>query len=641
MSEPLLALEQTPLFQGLTADEFAYLQERLAEVSLEPGAHLLEMGEEAPGLYVMRSGTTGVVVHGADGRDVEVASLGAGECFGEIALLSGEPCSATVLARTPATAWFIGRQEFADLIDKCPGLWRNLAGVLSQRLIRTTRRLAQVSAENLVVLVLACPAAEEASLACTLAVSLAEQSGQRVLLVDGRRSPNEPLAGDSGMEELPSLAALIEQRSLLIQHESQNGHGRLPRTARLSDQGETPLSDEQCLGVFELLAPFYDHILLALPGLEGEPRHSVMRNARSVMALVSEDEAAGAAGWLARLSSKDNRTLGVTLLSGAAPSADLLQRLEERLELPIIALHREDVGQPGANRAGIDRVARHLGRMTVGLALGAGAAKGLAHVGVLRVLLAHGVPIDYIAGSSIGAVVGALFAGGFNPDQIEETITGADRKIVRWTLPLTALWSDGGLRKLLSGPGPTTQFHELRTPFAAVATDLISGREVVLRDGLVWRAVQASVSIPGMFPPTQISGRFLVDGGVITPVPTQAARDLGADRVIAVDLSSPGLRPDAPARMSVPMEKERGGHSPRFVEVLWRATEIMQTEMTAKTAGTADVTIAPTVGRSRFSDFTRRPKEFVKAGEEAAEAALSEIAAFVPALKTVEGVKTA
>jgi NTE family protein len=201
---------------------------------------------------------------------------------------------------------------------------------------------------------------------------------------------------------------------------------------------------------------------------------------------------------------------------------------------------------------------------------------------------------------------------------------------MRWTLPLRAIWSDAGLRELLREPGPTVQFRELATPFATVATDLATGREVVLRDGLVWRAVQASVSIPGIFPPTAIGDRYLVDGGLVNPVPTQTVRQLGADVVVAVDLMSPTTSAEATANRSSRPARTPARRAPNLVEMLWRSNEIMQGEITTRSAATADVTIQPRVGRSRWSDFSRRGKSLIAAGEEAARNALPELRGLLP-----------
>jgi NTE family protein len=622
-----LSLADTPLFRDLPESELSFVSGYTTERTLVAREALVEIGHEAPGLFVISSGSAGVFV-GAESSGREIASLGPGDVVGEIALLTGEPCSATVVAAGETKAWFIDRLDFPRVIEHCPGLWRNLVSILSQRLVRTTRRLASEPSQSSAALVLACQPEDEISLVTALSTSLAQQTNRPVLVIDGRAPGSGPLGGKA---QLPSVAAVLADRTLLRAHETAAASSSVS-IAPLDDDEHGALTDEQALRTIEWLSPFYGNILILLTGPPSDARPDLMHGVRSIMTVVSEDDVQRMVSWLSRLSTVPGERVGAAILSNAQPSAEAMGQLETQLGRPALAVSRE----PNLSQAGDDsmaRIARHLGGMTIGVALGAGAAKGLAHIGVLRVLQQNNVPIDYVAGSSIGSIVGALFAGGFPLDDIEEMLNGADRKVVRWTLPLTALWSDRGLRRLLSEPGPTTEFHELRTPFAAVATDLISGREVILREGIVWRAVQASVSIPGMFPPAVISGRFLVDGGVVSPVPTRAARDLGADIVIAVDLSSPGLRPEAPTRLAATGDRERAEHTPRIIEVLWRSTEIMQTEMTAHTAAIADVTIAPSLGRSRFSDFTRRPAEFVTAGAEAAEAAMPEIRNFLPWLQ--------
>jgi len=219
--------------------------------------------------------------------------------------------------------------------------------------------------------------------------------------------------------------------------------------------------------------------------------------------------------------------LEVAILTGDGYANRLLEEIESRtnrtvVRLPFALAMLEEMAMgpadaigtmPAALRKGIDRLARNLGQIEVGLALGAGAAKGFAHIGVLKTLEEHNIPVDYIAGCSIGAIVGAMYAGGLPFEEIEERMQGADRKVRRWHLPFRSVWSDAGLKELLRNPAPTARFRDLQTPFAVVATDVATGREIVIRKGIIWRAVQASASVPGIFPPALVQKRQLVDGG--------------------------------------------------------------------------------------------------------------------------------
>src|SRR6266498_1059708 len=136
-------LEHALLFQGLSDEEFAFLNSHIVSHPFKLGDNLLVFGHEAPGIFVITSGLVGAVVVDESGSEREVATLGMGECVGEIALMTGERCSATVRAITDGEAQLLGRDDFLELMERYPGLWRNLGRILSQRLVRTSRQISQ------------------------------------------------------------------------------------------------------------------------------------------------------------------------------------------------------------------------------------------------------------------------------------------------------------------------------------------------------------------------------------------------------------------------------------------------------------------------------------------------------------------
>jgi NTE family protein len=179
-------------------------------------------------------------------------------------------------------------------------------------------------------------------------------------------------------------------------------------------------------------------------------------------------------------------------------------------------------------------------RSTLGIALGSGSARGWAHIGVLRALTEAGITPDFVAGCSMGAMVGAAFAAG-RIEQLEAWALSLDwRRVVG----LADVGLRGGLIKgdrllnLYQGQFVQCPFSELSIPFAAVATDLATGQEVWLRDGKVSDAVRASCTVPGLFKPVLRDGRYLVDGSVVNPIPVSLCRAMGAEIVIAVDLGT-------------------------------------------------------------------------------------------------------
>lgn len=251
-------------------------------------------------------------------------------------------------------------------------------------------------------------------------------------------------------------------------------------------------------------------------------------------------------------------------------------------------------------------------RPKIGLALGGGGARGFAEVGVLRVLEQEKIPIDLVVGTSVGSLIGALYADSGRVLDLEfEAIAVQEEDL--FDRSLRSLWSGGlvkgeRLEAFLQARLKHKTIESLPIPFAAVATDLSSGRTVVLDRGEVPRAVHASAAIPGLFVPVEWNGRTLVDGGVTDPVPAAIARQRGADVVIAVSIP-PGI----------------SGESPRNpIQIALRAVTLMSAEIGTCRGREADVLITPEVGNIAYDDFSQK-KRLLEAGSAAARAALPQI----------------
>lgn len=247
------------------------------------------------------------------------------------------------------------------------------------------------------------------------------------------------------------------------------------------------------------------------------------------------------------------------------------------------------------------------------MALSGGAARGAAHVGVLKVFREQGIPVDCVAGTSAGALVGGAFAAGLSVEQIEE-IGGKLRwrDLGRMTLSRLGAQSNARMEDYIRALFPVSRFEELPTPFAAVATDLHTGAAVIMRDhGDVAFAIRASCAVPGWYiPVTDEQGRQLVDGGLVANIPTAAVRALGAEVVVAVDVNFEGAK-----FLGVPTS---------VVGVLLQSILVVQHTAAAHQRYLADVCISPRVGHIRW-DETTRAAELIEAGEEAARASISAI----------------
>lgn len=197
-------------------------------------------------------------------------------------------------------------------------------------------------------------------------------------------------------------------------------------------------------------------------------------------------------------------------------------------------------------------------RKRIGLALGAGAARGWAHIGVLRAFQEVGIPVDYVAGTSIGALVGGFFAAG-EINSLEKLALHLDWKdIIAFfdvVFPKAGLIDGKKVTQLLQKHIPQSKIEELSLPFAAVATDIVTGQEVILDKGNIIEAIRASISIPGIFTPVKIGGQILVDGGVVNPVPVSVVQNMGAEVVIAVNLI-----PALPTMKKIQKKQESASH---------------------------------------------------------------------------------
>jgi len=287
------------------------------------------------------------------------------------------------------------------------------------------------------------------------------------------------------------------------------------------------------------------------------------------------------------------------------------------------------------------------GRIKVGLALSGGGARGGAHVGVLKALEELGVPIDYIAGTSMGAIIGGFYAAGYSVDEIEVLLKTTDweraltdqpdrkdrtmrKKEVEseFLIPYRVGYNKGRLQaalgaiegqhldqifqQILLGVVDVHDFNELAIPFRAVATDLVTGEEVVLSGGSLADSLRASMSVPGVFAPVRIDGRLLVDGGMANNLPVSVVREMGADVVIAVDISTPLLN-EAQLTSVLSVTEQLTGF-------LTRRT----TEQQIDSMGPRDILIVPELGEFSSADFSEASRA-VPLGEQAARAVESEL----------------
>ena len=245
----------------------------------------------------------------------------------------------------------------------------------------------------------------------------------------------------------------------------------------------------------------------------------------------------------------------------------------------------------------------------IGLALGGGAARGFAHIGVIKALEAQGIVPDIVVGTSAGAVVGALYASGLSGFELQKIALDMDEnQLGDWSLPDRGVFKGEALQNFVNRAVANRPLEKLPRSFAVVATDLKTGESALFRTGNTGMAVRASAAVPGVFQPVSINGRDYVDGGLVSPIPARAARSLGANFVIAVDISV----------------KPRDARTSSTLDVLLQTFAIMGQSISRYETAEADIVIRPVTAELPATDFAGRHRAVLE-GEKATAAVMAEI----------------
>lgn len=253
-------------------------------------------------------------------------------------------------------------------------------------------------------------------------------------------------------------------------------------------------------------------------------------------------------------------------------------------------------------------------RPKIGLALGGGFARGIAHIGVLRALEDAGIQVDYIAGTSSGAIIGAMYANGMSGKDIHEVAALLKfGTFAKFSFSRLGFWNSSPMANFLRRVLKVETFEQLRMPLAVAATEFATGEPVVFSSGPLIDAVRASCAYPGMFHPVQVDGRLMVDGLLSHPVPAVPLKQMGAEKIIAVYFNSHWVGSTGPKH---------------FMDVIGQCFSIASSRLCAQWQSSADLVLEPDVSAFSYDAF-QHVHELVKAGEEAARAALPQIEAWI------------
>jgi NTE family protein len=591
---PDLSDEIPSFFDGIPAEELETVLAGLERRRFPAGAVVIAEGDHANELYITQSGWADVVVSDRHGGEHTVGRIRPGSTLGEMSLFTGQPAVGTVRATRDLDVLVMPGEDFEQLVERYPRIYRNLGAILSERLARTNRLAVNDAPGGLTVLHdWDAPPLTAYGLAAsvawhtrtpTLLLVVSDDPPSDLDALDPRSSTTSDRAPRAHVVIVPTLAG-------------RNGESLMARIDALFHQYEQILvvvkggNDEPDL----LAARTID---LAAPGTSIPPRQEAA--VRTIRAWSNVDD---------RRPWRD----GVTHLAAFAPE-------DER------ALHEglRPIGTPAGGALGW--LARDVAGLKVGVALGAGSLRGYAHLGVLTVLERAGVPIDYICGASVGGAVAGMYALGLDESERVKGLDGAGAAMFRPTVPVKSFLSTRALAAFINSLGAGRRIEDLAVPLALVAADLLTRREVVFRRGELGLAVVASCSIPGIFPAQPIGPYMLVDGGVLNPIPVTVAADMGADTVIAVKLGGATV----PSVSEVEATVSRGRRS-SALSVIVRSIEIMQSRIAPEASDATTIMITPELAEvgAKLRKFSSG-HVYIKDGEAAAEEALPRIAAALP-----------
>lgn len=582
------------LFGQLPPSTLTTIVEELEWHSLPSGAELFRQGDPGDSLAIVVTGRLQVVVADGGGRTRVVSEFGRGQSVGELAVLTGEPRSATVVALRDTDVALLGKAAFDRLLMRHPQVMLRITQLVVDRLRRTTSAAVVADADRGLTIALV-------GLSAAPVAALAEQ-----------------LAG-----QLAAIGATMHLNSARLDAAlSRPGHASLPEESPVLLTLNTWLTERESEHRFVLY--------------EADPEHTT---------------------WTERCLRRADLILLVGMAGGdPAPTAieDLIDRRGVRARRELVLIHPPQAPAPAATRRWLDRRSvsahhhvresvaadvRRLARVAtghgVGLVLSGGGARGFAHIGVIRALEEAGITPDMAGGSSAGGLIAALYATGRGWQEIDalgRRMLGAWRR-PDYTLPLVSLLRGDRLTTQLREIFQDVQIEDLWRGFFCLSVSLTRLRVVEHRDGLLWRAIRASTSLPLIFPPLLERGEILVDGGVVDNLPAQTMRAMCPQGVvIGVDVSQENAL-DQSYRFEPSLSGWRMALSrlqpaatrlraPSIVDTLMRVLEYSAVRSRHANATFADLVIRPPVDQFGTLEFSAYDT-IVEAGYQAARAQIA------------------
>ncbi len=647
-TDGLFFLRRNSLFGQLGDDVLEELVAKLRVVQMEKGRVILQAEEPCDILYLIRNGHVRISSKASvTDNEKTLDYLGRGDALGELSLLTGEPQVFQVITATPCEFLTLSKSDFDDVLEHHPLVGMQLSRALSKRLaVSINPREEKPSQPQVISLVAALPHEAMMILTINLAIAFVEQTRRRVLVLDaGLRSGD--MARALGLTSPPAQEALHRAEDLLdlqILHKLLAIH---PSGLEFLSLPPKLLKESLFNAVPSFMSFLKDHydFVLTLAPVEKDPLSQMLLQESDHIFFISWDQADDLVtpSHETLQNNMKDPTIPVQTVRLLHPSRALAGTATADFRVPWSELYHQPFRESGSPYlpmaiakpavAALERIARTLAHLQVGLAMGSGAAYGYALIGILKVFEREGIPIDMVAGTSMGALLGSFYCAGKSPEEIREIAKTITKHWLRHNILGDLTFPHGGflagqtLSAFLRSVLGHVEFSQLHRPFAAIATDIRYGEEVVIREGRVADAVRASTSLPIIFRPFLHRGHYLVDGGLTNPVPTSVVAKMGADILVSVNLTAkPSVRRGLASEKKIFPLAPR---SPGMAEVFFKMLYTMQYEIAQARTEIAHVVIAPDMHDFLWTEF-HRSEEISKVGEAAAEEAVAKVKAHLP-----------
>ena len=631
---------EIPLFSNLSPAEVRLVEKKTRLVEFKRGDLVYEEGKPPDAFFVIVSGRFRVFQKVRGEEEKTLAYLYRGDYFGESSLLTGQVHSASVEARSDGLLLRLDKEDFLKILSEIPALSIHLSRTLGHRLTKIDAPGRKKQEVKVAAIYANVSPSESFQFLADLAGNLVRETKSRVILIDFSSSANTGIPAD--FHPKPQEYLLLNKvtagresdlKPALI--DCAAGFQYLPVSFEKGNEGERNLS-----ALVTFLSYRFDFLLIRLAQDIMDPSFRALKHSDMVYLLINADASVHPSSSI--LTRELEQTFGfakneikIIVPEGSSPagSLNIFQMLPSR--------SHDSERYHGALRF----ITKELAGTLLGLVLGSGAAYGLSHIGVLRVLENENIPVDVLAGSSMGAFVAAFWAAGYRANDIQKIAESIDRR--------TAFFKLVGLgdlsiahrgffhgrqvtRFMESFLGDKT-FQDLRVPVKIIAASLNTTQQVVFESGRVVDALRASISIPGIFRPFHWKGQILIDGGILNPLPVDVLAKMGVKKIIAVNvLMGPE---DRVQKIRVQAEKRRKLYKERSKNFLWRTfaapilnkldghfsdnifnvimntIQFMEYEIAEVSAQEADILIEPIVHEGHWAEFYEA-KKYIQAGEQ-------------------------